>query len=313
MQRYSGYLFIFLAAFFWALIGPVARFALENGVNALELAFWRASIGGGLFFLHATVTRDLALRSSRDTATFLLFGAVVMGGFFASHQVAIKTGGAALAAVLLYTAPAFVAVFSRIIFKERFTVIKACAIALSLLGVSAISLSSPDPAILVDAALPDALPPQSTFNYIGVFFGILAGFLYSTQYIFAKIYLDRYKTHTIYCYCAIAAAVVLFPFVEFSAKTPADWAVVICLGLVCTYGAYLAYCAGIRRLEPTKAAVLATLEPVIATALAWWVWGELFGLGGWFGAGLVILAVLILVKDGNRPPQKEMNGKSDQA
>lgn len=303
MQAYSGYFFIFLAAFFWALIGPVARFSLGSGVEALELGFWRAAIGGGLFLVHATLARDLKVRSAGDAGVFLLFGAISMGGFFAVHQMAIKTGGAALAAVLLYTAPAWVAVFSRIFFKDRFTLAKGLAIALSLAGVALISLSSTDPEMIDGVAAVADASTMETAGYVGILFGLLAGFLYSTHYVFTKKYLTVYKTHTIYGYCALVGAVVLFPFVNFSAKTPTDWAVAACLGAVCTYGAYLAYCAGIRRLEATKAAVLASLEPVIATVLAWWIWGEMFGLGGWFGAALVLAAVVILVLETRQTPK----------
>ncbi len=52
-----------------------------------------------------------------------------------------------------------------------------------------------------------------------------------------------------------------------------------------------------RRLPLTKAAILATLEPVVATFVAWWIWGEAFSLGGWVGAGLIVAAVFALVTE----------------
>lgn len=313
MRAYSGYFFIILAAFFWALIGPVARFSFGSGLDPLELGFWRAAIGGGLFFIHAAVQRDLTVRSKRDLCIFLLFGAFSMGGFFACHQIAIKEGGAALAAVLLYTAPAWVAIFSRVLFKEWLTKAKTLAIALSLVGVALISLSSPDPEMLDGVAAAGGTAASAAVSYTGLLFGLLAGFLYSTHYIFTKNFLAVYKTYTLYGYSALAGAVVLFPFVNFATKSATDWAVAICLGAVCTYGAYIAYCAGMRRLEATRAAVIATMEPVIATALAWWIWDELFGFGGWIGSVLVLAAVLILVLGGGKKKEEPESGTASSA
>jgi len=255
----------------------------------LELAFWRAAIGGSFFLLHAALTRGLCVRGPRDIFAFALFGSFSLGGFFASNQYSIQTGGAALAAVLLYTAPAWVAVFSRIFFGDRLTTAKSMAILLALAGVAAISFSTAPEAAAATAT--------SAFPLAGVLFGLLAGLLYATHYIFSKKYLSVYKAYTLYGYCTIFGALALYPFVAFADKGITDWAVLLFLGLVSTYGAYLAYCAGLKRLDPTKASVLATMEPVVATVAAWWLWGEMFTSLGWAGACMILCAVFILVLD----------------
>ena len=43
-----GYILILLAAVCWGLIGPVAKLAFREGVEPLEVAFWRAALGGVL-------------------------------------------------------------------------------------------------------------------------------------------------------------------------------------------------------------------------------------------------------------------------
>ncbi len=286
-QRYLGYLLILAAASLWALLGPVSRFSLEAGLSPLEVAFWRALFGGLFFLLHAAKADALRIASAKDGLAFALFGAVSLGGFFASYQYAVKTGGAALASVLLYTAPAWVAVFSRCLFGESVSLMKAAAIGLSLAGVCCVSFSGG--AVTTGAALP------------GVVFGLISGLLYATHYIMTKKYLTRYTAFTLYAYWLLFGALSLLPFISFSAKTAWDWGPLVLLGLVCTYGAYSAYCAGIRLLEPTRAAVVATLEPVLATLVAWWWWGEAFTPAGWAGAVLIIGAVLLMVwGDGRR-------------
>lgn len=304
MQAYLGYLFIFLAAACWALIGPVARFSLNADMTPLDVAFWRALFGGLFFLLHALVSRDsLQPHDRADALTFLLFGAFSIGGLFGSYLYAVQTGGAALASVLLYTAPAWVAVLSRIFLGERISAVKIGAIALSLGGVFCISFSSlaPDPG---RAGISGLLPGLGGNALFGILFGLLAGFLYSTHYIVTTQQMKRYSPHVLYAYALLTGALALLPFVEwnFSRITLTDWGVFFFLGFISTYCAYQAYCAGLARLVPTRAAVLATLEPVLATAAAWWLWDERLAPAGWFGATLILTAVLILVL--NKTPAK---------
>ncbi len=280
-----GYIFIGLAACCWGITGPLARFSFAAGITPLEVAFWRAAFGSLFFLTHAACTRSLKVRNIRDLLAFICFGAISLGGLFASNQWAIKTGGAALASVLLYTAPAWVALFSRIFFGERLTKIKIAAIAISLTGIIFISIPGAQ----------DTANVTPLFSGAGVWFGLLAGLLYSTHYIFSKGYLKYYTPHVLYGYCMLFGAIALLPFIRCMPKSSEDWGILFILGLVCTYGAYLAYCAGLKRLAPTKAAVLATLEPVMATLAAWLLWKEDFSAFGWVGAALILGAVLCLV------------------
>ena len=307
MRRYSGYLFILLAAVCWGLIGPSTRFALADGFTSLEVAFWRAAIACMFFFLHCARAGTLKVHSPRDLGAFGLFGVIAIASFFACYQYAVQTGGVALASVLLYTAPAWVALFSRIVYAEGLTGGKLAAIAMVLGGVILISLSGAAPAAPPDSqgALSGtdnaaAGDPAAFFPLAGVFFGLMSGLLYSTHFIFTKKYLNRYTAFTIYGYGTFFATLSMLPFVSFSTGTATGWAALLFLGLVCTYAGYWAYCEGLKRLAPTRAAVLATLEPVVATATAWWLWDERFTTVGWVGAALVVGAVLVLVLEHGR-------------
>jgi DME family drug/metabolite transporter len=68
------------------------------------------------------------------------------------------------------------------------------------------------------------------------------------------------------------------------------------IGFFSTYLAYALYAAGLRRLEATRASVVATLEPVLAAVFAYLWWGERFSAGGYLGAGLVLLAVYLVIR-----------------
>lgn len=303
MRHYIGYLCILMAAFCWGLTGPIARFALSDAITPLEVAFWRSAFGCLFFVLHATLRHSFKLRGVKDFFSFAVFGAIALGGFFASYQYAIQAGGAALAAVLLYTAPAWVAVSSRVFFGEKLSKAKLTAICLALTGVFCISISGYGNGATASVSSVEA---ENTLHPAGIFFGLLAGFLYSTHYIFAAKFLQRYTTHTLYGYLMFFGSIALLPFIQFMPKSPSSWLVLLTLGFVCTYSAYWFYCEGLKRLAPTKAAILATFEPLIAIFAAWWIWGERFAVLGWAGSALVIGAVICLVLEPGR--EKQLQG-----
>lgn len=267
-----------LAAACWGLIGPVVRVAFDQGISPLELAFWRALLGGLLFGLHAGFIGRTRVERP-DLGLILGFGVVGVALFFGAYQFAVKTGGAALASVLLYTAPAWVALLSRIFLGELITGGKFAALLLTLLGVAGVSLQGGEvhPAPLAIA------------------WGLLSGFTYALYYLFGKLFLSKYSTPTLFLYSMPVGALALFPLVQFDHKTTTSWLAIGFMVLVSTYGAYLAYYAGLSRLEATRASVVASLEPVVAAVTAYFFWGERFGPLGILGSVLVLFAVVVMV------------------
>jgi DME family drug/metabolite transporter len=81
--------------------------------------------------------------------------------------------------------------------------------------------------------------------------------------------------------------------VTFAPKDGATWATLLFIAVVPTYLAYLVYGEGLRRVEATRAATVATLEPVVAASLAVAVWGEALRPLGYAGGGLVLAGVLV--------------------
>ena len=49
-KQMTGYLYVLAAAVLWSLIGPFSKICMEEGLAPLEVAFWRALLGGICFF-----------------------------------------------------------------------------------------------------------------------------------------------------------------------------------------------------------------------------------------------------------------------
>jgi DME family drug/metabolite transporter len=278
-----GYLLVLVAAALWGMLGPVSRFAFQDGVSPLEAAFWRALIGGALFAVHAIVRGEVRV-ARRDLPAVVGFGLVGVALFFASYLRAVQTGGAALAAVLLYTAPVWVALLSAAFLGERLGARKLLAMSLAMAGVAGIALTGGGGVRLSPAAL---------------FWGLLSGWAYALYYLFGKRYFARYHAATLFLYAYPVGAAALLPLVRFHHKTPTAWAALLVVAVLPTYVAYLAYSTGLRRVEATRAATVATLEPVVAAAAAYAVWGERLGTAGYLFAGLVVVGVALMVAGGD--------------
>jgi DME family drug/metabolite transporter len=283
-----GYAYIVGAALLWATIGPSARFALQAGIAPLEIGFWRATIAGLLFALHAGVRGRLRIARTDLPAVgaFALLGVTV---FYWSYFRAVQLGGAALAAILLYTAPAWVALAAALWLGERLTVRKSVAVALTLAGIALVAFGS-GPAVATGASV-------TTTRVAALAWGLLSGLAYAGYYLFGKRYFGRYEASTLFAYALPVGAVLLLPAVRFAPKAGHEWLVLVFLAVVPTYGAYLLYSFGLARIEATRAATVATLEPVAAAALAYVVWGEALRAVGYVGAALVLAGVLVVATE----------------
>ncbi len=278
----AGSVLILVAAFLWALIGVFTAQLFVEGMAPMEIAFWRALLAGGLFIGHGLLGRHLRLRRGGDALWFGLFGVFGVALFFSAFNFAIETGGISLAVVLLYTAPAFVALLAWLILGESLGPKKVGAVALVIAGVTLVAFGGGGSGVSVSAA--------------SLAWGLTAGLGYASFYIFGKFYLLHYHPVAIYAYVLPVAALAILPFVEFSPKSTTAWALIAVLTLLSTYLAYLVYYLGLRNIEASKASLLASTEPVMAATFAAIFFGERLGMWGIIGAAMVVAASLLVVR-----------------
>lgn len=273
----AGYLYIVIAASLWGTLGVASRGVLAAGVSPLELSFWRAALGGALFAAQAARMRRTRIERT-DHGAVALFAAVGVALFYLSYLFAVRDGGAALAAILLYTAPAWVALASALWLHEPMTRRTLAALALTLAGVACVALAGGGAGMH---------PGPSAIGW-----GLCSGLAYASYYLFGKRYFTRYAPPTLFMYALPLGALMLLPLVHWAPKSATTWGWIVFVAVVPTWVALQVYSAGLRRLDATRAVTVATLEPVVAAALAYLVWGEALGALGYLGAALVLGGVL---------------------
>lgn len=283
-----GYFYVVCAGVLWGVLGPVARVALQEGVGPLEVAFWRAAFAALLFGAHAGITRRVRV-APRDLPAVAGFGLVGVAFLYVAYFMAVRAGGAALATVLLYTAPLWVAVLAALFLHERLGGRKAAAVGLAFAGVAGIALASGGgDGVRVTPA--------------GVAWGLASGGAYALYSLFGKRFFQRYDPATLFLYALPVGALALLPLVDFAPKSPRAWLALGFIALVPTYGSYLFYGAGLKRVEATRAATVAMVEPVVAAVAAYLTWGERWSPSGYLFAGLVLAGVLLMVSERGPAP-----------
>lgn len=277
-----GYLFILSAALCWGFIGIFSSLAFTQGVEPMEIAFWRASIAWVCFAIQAFVEKNTHF-DKKDIPSFLFFAIFGISLFYVSYLLAVQTGGAAFAAVLLYTAPAWVVFVSLFVYKEKLTRIKLMALFLVIAGVVLISKTGGNAGSTVSVGA------------LAIIAGLTSGFCYSLYYTMGKYFSKKYSSANLFVYVLPLGALGIFPFVEFTHKTPMAWAAIIAVAVISTFIANYCYYQGLKYLEAGRASIVATVEPVAAAIAAYIFLGEYFTLLGYFGASLIITAIVITI------------------
>lgn len=268
-----GLSLVFVAAVLWGLLGFFSASLLGLGVSATEIAFWRAVFGGGAFALHATLARRWRRPGGGEALGTLLFAAIGVSLFYVALVRAIDGGGISLAFVLLYTAPAWVTLLAGPILGERATTQQWLLTGLAVVGVAMVSASRGDGVTPTPAA---------------VAWGLAAGFGYASYYLLGKRLLVRQSPAQLYGLALPLGAVGIAPFVDWGAKAPEAWLLLAGAALVSTYLAYLLYGLGLQRAQASRAVLVATVEPLVAGAVAWALFGERMGALGLVGAAVIL-------------------------
>ena len=278
-----GALLCLASAAAFGAMGIFGKLAYEEGANVGTLLAARFVLAAALFWLVAALTRGASVLRAlprRDIAIGLALGAVgysaQAGGYFA----ALERLDASLLSLLIYTFPAIVAVTAIAIGRERASRRTAATLALASTGL----------VLVLAGAAAGALDP------VGTALGLAAAVVYSAYILSSEGIAARIGPLALgTLVCTGAAATLTLGGVVGGELDPggvsvAGYGWLAALAVVSTVGAVGLFFAGLRRVGPTAASILSTLEPVVTVGLAVAVFGESLGLTQLAGGALVLLA-----------------------
>jgi drug/metabolite transporter, DME family len=273
-SRYSpnslGLMAIVISVVAWAIAANVANHLFLAGVQPFELAGASAMIATfGLAILDSLVGRTHAKPISRKEFALGL----VLVGLVGMNYLAVQRLPVAVATVLLFTAPILVVLWTALTSQSLPTHPVLVALSLSIVGI-----------LLVSNLL------TSTVERVD-WFGILVGLstaLFFAAYIVLSEQVSATK-ETIGVMLKIFAVASLF-WIAYQLTQGIPWMLlapksilsVIYVGIAGNLLPYLLFFWSIQRIQAERAAIAATLEPVIAGVLAW----------VWFGQTLAVMQIV---------------------
>jgi drug/metabolite transporter, DME family len=206
---------------------------------------------------------------------------------------AVVTAGVAVASVLLYTAPAWVALIAWRFLGEKLGRLHLVALALTLAGAALV------------AGLGSGAGSAARLSLPAILWGLASGLTYAVWSVFNSVGVRRVSPWTFQCYGMLAGGAVLLAVqplapLAAAAANPAALGWLLLLAAGPTVGASIAYSTGVRRVPVSIASVVATLEPVLAAGLAAVALGERLSPLQVAGGGLILLAVWLLRPRGRR-------------
>lgn len=290
MAPNKSVLFVAAAAFLWGLIGLFGTLLSRAGIASLEIVAIRA-VFSGVFLTLYWMIRDRAVLHIKLTdlkyfAGTGLLSFLVFNYFFFTTM---KLTNISISVTLLYTGPIFVVLLSRLFFKEPLTTSKWAALLLTLSGCALVTGLMGEPL--------DKVPVT------GILTGLCSGLTFALYTIFGKLALAKYSSATVTTYTFIVASIgILFLvpptfFAEISTQ-PSVLLPGLSLALLCTVVPFLLYTRAVQSLEAGRAALITTLEPVVAALLGYFVFSEALGILKIAGILLVAAGVLLVQRPG---------------
>ena len=290
-----GYIEVFLAGALWGCIGPFMQGMSNMGAGSGLISLMRQGFGT-LMMIPVVLVACKGVKQlkvdRKSLFVLLLMGLFSEAVFNLCYSACVARLGVAAAAVLLYTAPIFVMILSRILYAEQITSRKVLAIVLNLAGCALTVTNGEFSAENLAAA--------------GILFGVLAGFFYATITIFGKYVSGSVNPYVTCFYNFLFGTGFLILFTRPWTMDLSFFDAKFCLlgagiGLFGTVLPYIFYMTGLTRpVEASKVPVVASVETVVAAVLGVVLFQEAVGPAKIAGILLVFLSVAVINSGGKK-------------
>lgn len=288
MTKRAAPVWIVLAGCLWGSMGIFVRRFNASGISSMNIVFIRAVFTAAMIFAFAAIWKPSAMKLRlQDLWIFAGSGLLSIVFFNFCYFSGISAMSLSAAAILLYTSPVFVMLFSAVFFRERITLRKIAAIVVSIFGLALVT------GIFSDTA---------SISSVGILYGIGSAVGYALYSIFSRLALNRgYTPLAITGWSFAFAAFFSAFFCDFPllaalyATEPSMIPFSIVFALVVSVLPYVFYSYGLTGVENSIAAVIASVEPVAATIFGIVLFDEYPSLSSVVGILLVLTALMLCI------------------
>ncbi|MGZ4541299.1 MAG: EamA family transporter [Blastococcus sp.] len=299
----AGYLYTIVAAALFGINGTVSTLALQAGLPAPRLTALRCTGAAIGLVVVLAVSSPRRLRVTRRELPFLaVFGVVGVALTQFLYYVAIGRLPVGIALVFEMTAPVFIALYVWLVRRERVRSRLWVALLLSLCGLVLVA---------------QVWEGGGSLDPLGVGAGLLAALCLATYYLMGERGTVGRDPIALTTWSFVAAALfwaVAAPWWQFDAgvlahRVPVSlgglsvplWALVAWIVVLGAMVPFWLSIAALPHLSPTTAGLVATVEPVFASIVAW-LWVEQVLTGWQIAGGVVVLVGIVLAQTARARP-----------
>ena len=289
-DKLKGFILVIIAALFWGYLGVPTKNLYDFNFDSFSVCFFRTSIAGIFYLLYCLKKDNNLLKIDKNGLLFfIVYGAIGFATTFICYNISVNHTSIALGTMFMFTSQIWVVILSYFIFKEKFTTRKIIAIFLTLTGC------------FMMCKVYD--PKNLNLNLTGVILGLISGFTFALQIIFAKISSKKYNQNTLLSYSFIFASLFLIPFVNIkntyvilnnSNNLYAIMQNIFIIGFFTTVIANGAYLKSVEYIDVSIASIIGTLEIPISAIIAYFIFRQALDFMQIIGMFLIIISVIIL-------------------
>lgn len=281
-MKIRGYLAVMGAATLWGISGVVAKSLFNRAIEPWTLIEIRLT-GAFTVLLVILLARGHPLRVPAPHLGRMVALAVAMTSAQFTYYLTISLTNVATALFLQYTAPVFVALYAWGVGREPLGAIKSTAIALAVAGSY----------FLVTGG------GGIRISLLGLMSGLLSAVAFGTYAILGRGRVRDLGSTISLLYTlgvgALAFSLIVPPWRAYAGHAQAEWALfayIIVFATILPFGLFL---YGLRWISSSTASLTATLEPVVGSAAAFLILGEVLDAPQITGA-LAIAAAVVLIQ-----------------
>ena len=265
----------------WGCTGIFTTLLSREGFNSAQISAFRMISAAILLSLYILIKDKSFYKIKISNLPILIaIGAISIFGASFCYFASIEASSIAIACILMYTSPFIVIIASIFLYKEKLTIKKFISLILAFIGCVFVS-------------------GTGNVSIKGIIFGLMAGVTYGTYSLFCKNALTKMNSYTIMLYGFIIAALCSFCSTDVisaiqSVSNFKTVLLILGIGTLTSIVPYLLYSYGLKKTEAGKAAILAMIEPLVATIVSVFVFRQPLTPLAFLGILLIILGVIII-------------------
>ena len=295
-NRFIGATLCTISAAGFASLSILGKLAFEAGLNLVTILSLRFGVAALLLAISLKVIkRQRLFLGWRVTIPLILLGSLGYAGQSTLYFASLERNSASLNSMLLYVYPVFVALLGWAFHHKRPRQREIGAMVISTTGVTLI--------VSGDAL---RLSMTGSVDPSGIVLVLASAAWYAVYIVSSDRYVHIAGPWVSTTWIALGAGVsfllmgVFTRGIDFRLNTEATM-ILMGMVLLSTIMALGTFLAGMRRVGPTTASLLSTLEPVFTVILALFFLNEHLSLLQLLGGGLVLTAVILLtLPEGNK-------------